>query len=156
MRLGPQLVMEVAKPLHVAKQRRLRAAWAFDLTPQTLMLATIVLVALTSMLYLTQASNVAATGYDITYAQDERIRLERQLQQLSIRAAQLQALDRVETEATSKLAMVPAPVPEYIAQREAPTDVDAALEKALRAARREPAGLRQQLAALLRLPAAGD
>jgi hypothetical protein len=148
--------MEVAKPLHVAKQRRARAAWVFDLTPQTLILAMIVLVALTSMLYLTQASNVAATGYDITYAQDERIKLERQLQQLTIKAAQLQALDRVESEATSKLVMVPAPVPEYVPQREAPVDVEAALAKAERDARREPSGLRQQVAALLRLRPAGD
>ena len=148
--------MEVAKPLHVAKQRRARAAWVFDLTPQTLMLATIVLVALTSMLYLTQASNVAATGYDITYAQDERIKLERQLQQLTIKAAQLQALDRVEGEATSKLAMIPAQVPEYVPQREAPVDVEAALAKAERDARREPTGLRQQIAALLRLRPSGD
>ena len=148
--------MEVVKPLHVAKQRRARAAWVFDLTPQSLMLATIVLVALTSMLYLTQASNVAATGYDITYAQDERIKLERQLQQLTIRSAQLQALDRVESDATSKLSMVPAPVPEYVATRESPVDVDAALAKAERDARREPSGLREQLAALLRLRSAGD
>ena len=148
--------MEVAKPLHVAKQRRARAAWVFDLTPQTLVLATIVLVALTSMLYLTQASNVAATGYDITYAQDERIKLERQLQQLTLRSAQLQALDRVEAEATSKLTMVPAPVPEYVPQREAPVDVDAALARAERDARREPSGLRQQVAALLRLRPTSD
>ena len=148
--------MEVVRPLQAAKQRRVRAAWVFDLTPQTLVLATIILVALTSMLYLTQASNVAATGYDITYAQDERVRLERELQQLTIRAAQLQALGRVESEATSKLGMVPAPVPEYVAQREAPLDVEASLEKALRDARREPIGLREQLAALLRLRPTGD
>ena len=148
--------MEVVRPLQAAKQRRVRAAWVFDLTPQTLVLATIVLVALTSMLYLTQASNVAATGYDITYAQDERVRLERELQQLTIRAAQLQALDRVEGEATSKLGMVPAPVPEYVPQREATVDVEAALEKALRSARREPDGPREQLAALLRLRPTGD
>ena len=148
--------MEVVRPLQVAKERRARAAWVFELSPQTLMLATIVLVALTSMLYLTQASNVAATGYDITYAQDERVRLERQLQQLTVREAQLQALGRVESEATSKLGMVPAPVPEYVPQREALVDVEAALEQALRDAKREPQGLREQLAALLRLRSAAD
>ncbi|HET7770580.1 MAG TPA: hypothetical protein VFN74_17525 [Chloroflexota bacterium] len=148
--------MEVVRPLQAAKQRRDRAAWVFDLTPQTLVLATIILVALTSMLYLTQASNVAATGYDITYAQDERVRLERELQQLTIRAAQLQALNRVEGEATSKLGMVPAPVPEYVSQGEGPVDVEASLERALRDARREPNGLREQLAALLRLRPTGD
>ena len=148
--------MEVAKPLHVAKQRRLRAAWALELSPQTLMLATIALVGLTSMLYLTQAANVASTGYDITYAQDERITLERKLQQLTIKEAQLQALDRIESEATSKLAMISAPVPEYVPEREAPVDVEAALAKAERDARREPVELREQIAALLRLRRSGD
>lgn len=143
--------MEVAKPLHVAKQRRARAAWVFDLRPEMLVLVTIVLIALSSLLYLTQASNVAATGYDITYAQEQRARLERDLQQLKLRSAQLQALDRLESEATTKLGMVPAPVPEYLPQREAPVDVEAALAKAEREARHEPTGWQQQLAALLRL-----
>jgi cell division protein FtsL len=143
--------MEVAKPLHVAKQRRARAAWVFDLRPEMLVLVTIVLIALSSLLYLTQASNVAATGYDITYAQEQRARLERELQQLKLRSAQLQALDRLESEATTKLGMVPAPVPEYLPQRDAPVDVEAALAKAEREARHEPTGWQQQLEALLRL-----
>ncbi|HEU5315181.1 MAG TPA: hypothetical protein VFX49_03670 [Chloroflexota bacterium] len=145
--------MEVAKPLHVAKQRRAQAAWVFDLRPEMLVLVTIVLIALSSLLYLTQASNVAATGYDITYAQDQRARLEREVQQLSLRAAQLQALNRLESEATTKLAMVPAPVPEYLPQRERPVDVEAALSRAEREAQHLPTGWRQQLAALLRLTA---
>ncbi|MGI8422804.1 MAG: hypothetical protein ACR2NO_01580 [Chloroflexota bacterium] len=148
--------MAVAKPLQVARQRRARAAWVFDLRPQTLVLATIVLVALTSMLYLTQASNVAATGYDITYAQEQRHKLERELQQLTIRSAQLQALERVESEATSRLTMVPAPVPEYVPDRKPPVDVDAAVAKAQRDARREPEGLLQQIATLLRLSPTAD
>ena len=145
--------MEVAKPLHLAKQRRAQAAWVFDLRPEMLILVTIVLIALSSLLYLTQASNVAATGYDITYAQDQRARLERDVQQLSLRAAQLQALNRLETEATTRLGMVPAPVPEYLPQRDAPIDVEAALARAEREARHVPTGWRQQLAALLRLGA---
>ena len=51
--------MAVARPLYVAKLRRARAAWVFDLGPVTLIFATIVLVSMTSMLYLTQASRVA-------------------------------------------------------------------------------------------------
>ncbi len=148
-------MMEVAKPLHLAKQRRARAAWVFDLRPEMLILATIVIVALTSMLYLTQASNVAATGYDITYAQDQRGKLERELERLKLQSAQLQALDRLEKEATSKLGMVPAPVAEFVQSRKSPVDVEAALAEAERAARHQPAGWRDQLATLLRLrPAA--
>jgi cell division protein FtsL len=148
--------MEVAKPLHVAKQRRAQAAWVFDLRPEMLVLVTIVVIALTSLLYLTQASNVAATGYDITYAQDQRAHLERELQQLKLRAAQMQALNRLESEATTKLSMVPAPVPEYVPQRDAPVDVDAALVRAEREAQHLPTGWRQQLASLLRLNAGLD
>ena len=58
----------------------------------TLVFATIVLVSLTSLLYLTQASRVAATGYDISAAQEQRDRLERQQQLLLIQEARLQAL----------------------------------------------------------------
>ena len=144
-------MMEVAKPLHVAKQQRARAGWVFDLRPEMLVLATIVLVALTSLLYLTQASNVAATGYDITYAADHRSRLQRELERLKLQSAQLQALDRLEKEATSKLGMVPAPVPEFVPARKPPVDVEAALAAAERAARHQPAGWRDQLASLLRL-----
>jgi cell division protein FtsL len=145
------LNLEVAKPLHLARQRRQRAAWVFDLRPEMLVFATIVLVALTSMLYLTQASNVAATGYDITYAEDRREKLERERQRLTLRAAELQSLDRLEREATSTLKMVPAPVPDYLPARQSPVDVEAAVARAEREARHEPRGWREQLAALLRV-----
>jgi hypothetical protein len=125
------LNLDVAKPLHLARQRRQRAAWVFDLRPEALVLATIILVALTSLLYLTQASNVAATGYDITYAESQR--------------------ERLESEATNKLGMVPAPVPEYLPARTPPVDVEAAVRRAEREARHEPQGWREQLAALLRV-----
>jgi hypothetical protein len=145
------LNVDVAKPLHLARQRRQRAAWVFDLRPEALVLTTIVLVALTSLLYLTQASNVAATGYDITYAESRRDKLERDRQRLIIHAAELQALRRLETEATSKLGMTPAPVPEYLPARAAPVDVEAAVARAEREARHAPEGWRAQLAALLRV-----
>ena len=141
--------MEVAKPLHLARQQRQRAAWVFDLRPESLVFATIVLVALTSLLYLTQASNVAATGYDINYAEARRDRLERERQRLTLRVAQLQALDRLETEATSKLKMAPAPVPEYLPARQEPVDVEAAVAKAERDSRQGPRAWREQLVALM-------
>ncbi len=144
-------MIEVAKPLHLAKQRRARAAWVFDLRPEMLVLATIVIIALTSLLYLTQASNVAATGYDITYAQDQRAKLERELQQLKLQSARLQALDRLESDATTKLNMVPAPPPQYFSEQKPPVDVEAALAKAERKASQQPSDWREQIAVLLRL-----
>jgi hypothetical protein len=148
--------MDVAKPIILAKQRRARAAWVFELGPVTLVFATIVLISLTSLLYLTQASRVAATGYDISAAQDERARLERQQQQLLIQEARLQALLRVESEATSRLQMVPAPPPDYVRAAAAPADVDGAVERALAAARRRPPGWGERLAAFLGLGQPGD
>jgi hypothetical protein len=143
--------MAMAKPLYVARMRRARAAWVFDLRPEMFILATIVVIALTSLLYLTQASNVAATGYDITYARDERAKLERELQGLNGELARLQALGSIETDATSKLGMVPAPIPEYVQARALPVDVEAAVARAEREAEHRPLGWRAQLAALLRL-----
>ena len=122
----------------------------------TLVFATIVLISLTSLLYLTQASRVAATGYDISAAQDERARLERQQQQLLIQEARLQALLRVESEATARLQMVPAPPPDYVRVGAAPADVDGAVERALAAARHRPPSWVERLVAFLRLGQPGD
>ena len=143
--------MEVAKPIYVAKQRRARAPWVFDLGPVTLVFATIVLVSVTSLLYLTQASRVAATGYDIRDAEERRARLERQQQLLLVQAAELQALHRVETEAASKLGMIPAPAQTYLRVGEPPVDVEAALAQAERDAQHRPRGWRERLAAAMRL-----
>jgi cell division protein FtsL len=143
--------MEMAKPITLAKQRRARAAWVFELGPVTLVLVTIVLVSLTSLLYLTQASRVAATGYDISAAQEQRDRLERQQQLLEIQKAHLQALGRVESEATSRLQMGPAPPPDFVRVGDPPADVDGAVERALVAAERRPADWREGLARVLHL-----
>jgi cell division protein FtsL len=148
--------MDVVKPIILAKQRRARAAWVFELGPVTLVFATIVLISLTSLLYLTQASRVAATGYDISAAQEERARLERQQQLLLIQEARLQALLRVESEATTRLQMVPAPPPDYVRVGAAPADVDGAVEQALAAARHRPPSVVERLVAFLRLGQPGN
>jgi cell division protein FtsL len=143
--------MNVAKPITLAKQRRARAAWVFELGPVTLVFATIVLVSLTSLLYLTQASRVAATGYDISAAQEQRNRLERQQQLLLIQEAHLQALNRVEGEATARLQMVPAPPPDFVRSGPAPADVDAAVDRAVAAAEQRPTNWGERLAQALHL-----
>jgi cell division protein FtsL len=144
-------MMDMAKPIYVAKLRRARAPWLFELGPVTLVFAAIVLISATSMLYLTQASRVAATGYDISMAQDQRDRLEREQQQLRMRVAELQSLSRVESEATAKLGMVAAPPPEYLRVGESPVDVDGAVQRALAEANRKPAGWLEQLLQGMRL-----
>lgn len=143
--------MEVTRPLYVAKLRRARAAWVFDLGPVTLIFATILLISVTSLLYLTQASRVAATGYDISSAEEQRARLERENQQLLMHVAALQSLQRIESEATTKQGMVPGPPSDYVRAGAPPVDVEAALRRAEQKARHEPRGWREQLAVALRL-----
>lgn len=143
--------MEMAKPISVAKQRRARAAWVFELGPEKLTLATILLVSVTSLLYLTQASRVAATGYDISFAEARRSELEREQQALLVKVAQLQSLARIEEEATSKLGMVPAPLPEFLRAKSPEVDFDAAITRAERAARHEPPSWWEPVARLMRL-----
>src|SRR5919199_3367549 len=143
--------MAVARPLYLAKLRRARAAWVFDLGPVTLIFATIVLVSVTSLLYLTQASRVAATGYDISIAEERRARLERDEQVLLMREAELQSLQRIEREATAKQGMVPAPPPSFVRVGAPPVDVEAAVKRALRDAQHEPRGWGQRVARAFRL-----
>ncbi|MBI3970991.1 MAG: cell division protein FtsL [Chloroflexi bacterium] len=147
-------MMDVAKPLYVAKLRRARAAWVFDLRPVTLVFATIVLISVTSMLYLTQASRVAATGYDISRAEDRRARLERRQQVLLADIAKHQSLKRIEAEATAKLGMAPAPPPQYLRVRAPAVDVDAAVQRAEHEAQHLPRTWRERLAAAMRLSSA--
>jgi cell division protein FtsL len=145
--------MEMVKPIHVAKLRRARAPWVFELHPVTLVLATLVLVSVTSLLYLTQASRVAATGYDISSAEERRAELERQQQLLIIQKARLEAMSRIERDATTRLGMVPAPLPEYLRTRRPPVDVEAAIKRAEQAAQHAPRGWRERLQQALGLEA---
>lgn len=146
--------MEVAKPIYVAKLRRARAPWVFDFGPVALVFATIVIVAITSLLYLTQASRVAATGYDISSAGEQRAHLERQQQIMHMRIAELQALGRIEAEATSKLQMVPAPPAETLRVSDSPVDVEAAVRRAEREAQHLPRTWQERLAEAFRLGSA--
>jgi hypothetical protein len=143
--------MDLARPIDRAKLRRARAPWAIELGTGTLALAAIAVVAVTSLLYLTQASRVAATGYDISSALERQARLEREQQRLLVEVVRLESLARIESDAVGKLAMVPAPVPDYVAVGEPALDVDAALERAVDDAQHKPSGWREWIAAALRL-----
>lgn len=60
-----------------------------------------------SLLYLTQTSGVATTGYDIETLESQREQWQIQNQQLRLKIAQLRSLDRVEAEAKRRLDMGP-------------------------------------------------
>jgi cell division protein FtsL len=130
--------MDVAKPIYIAKQRRARAEWLFELGPLTLIFAAIVIASVTSLLYLTQASRVAATGYDIGDLDEQRSQLQRQQQMLLVKEAELQSLDVIEAQATNKLGMQPAVDTDFVKVKPPPLDVDQALQRALVAAQHRP------------------
>ncbi len=63
--------------------------------------------ALLSLFYLGQTSDIAASGYDIARLQEQKQTLEMQNEQLRLQVAQLQSLDRIDREASSRLHMGP-------------------------------------------------
>jgi cell division protein FtsL len=64
-------------------------------------------IGLISMLYLSQASAVATAGYDIKRLEDQKAQWQIKNAQLSMRIAQLRSLERIDTEARSRLKMGP-------------------------------------------------
>ncbi|NCV21746.1 MAG: hypothetical protein EBV45_07315, partial [Chloroflexi bacterium] len=73
------------------------------ITPVLPVLSIAFIVAVIVILYLTGASRVAATGYDIRDFEQRRVRLEREEQRLLNRASELQAFTRIERDATIRL-----------------------------------------------------
>jgi hypothetical protein len=70
--------------------------------------ATLVLVVLAIMLPVMQSSDETAQGYRINSLQRQRTDLEAQIYQTQSEIAQLGALNRIDSEARSRLGMVPA------------------------------------------------
>jgi hypothetical protein len=83
-----------------------------------------------AFLSINQSSQVASTGFDIRELDNTRGRLEREEQRLASEGAQLRAFGRIESEATTRLGMIPAPSPDYVRARRAPIDIDARLREA--------------------------
>ena len=67
----------------------------------------LIMVGMLSLLYLTQASGAATAGYDLVTIQSQRDALRLRNEQLRLRIAEAQALDRVESQARTRLQMAP-------------------------------------------------
>lgn|GEM_PF-4937752 len=104
-----------------------------------------------AFLYINQSSQVASTGFDIRELDSTRTRLEREEQRLANEGAQLRAFGRIETEAATRLGMVPAPLPEYVRARRSPLDIDARLREAEARARSQQPTLADRLSRSLHL-----
>lgn len=95
--------MSFATPLEVRRPRA-RLGVRLDSVPLLLGLA-LTLVALLSLLYLSQTSSVAISGYDIQELEARRNQWEYRNEQLRLQIAQTKSLDRVEREAAQRLSM---------------------------------------------------
>lgn len=87
---------------------------------RTLFVPGLVLVSLISLLYLGQTSDVASTGYDIVDLQTEQHQYQMKNEQLRFQIAQLESLDRIDHEASSRLHMGP---PNHVVYVTAPRPV---------------------------------
>ncbi len=110
------------------------------------------IVAVIVMLYLSGASRVAATGYDIRDFEQRRVRLAREEQRLLNRASELQAFTRIERDATARLGLIPATSPDYIRSRPSPIDIDQRLRDAQARTHLENPTFRDVLRFTLHLP----
>ncbi len=82
---------------------------------RVLFLVILALVGAVSLLYVRQTSSLAATGYDVAELQNEVSRWRMRNEQLRLRIAQLQSLDRIDQLASSRLGMGPPQRAVYVA-----------------------------------------
>ena len=69
------------------------------------LLFAILLISVISLLYMNQAGQLATSGYQISQLQQQRDQLQRDNQALEVELSNLNALPRIEDEATTKLLM---------------------------------------------------
>lgn len=95
--MATRLANSIAIPARKVERHEVRR-WAIAA-------ACFALLAFLSLLYLTQASAVATTGYDIKRLENEKKQWQAQNEQLRLKVALLKSLNRVEKEAVSRLGM---------------------------------------------------
>ncbi len=126
------------------------------ITPVLPVISIAFIVAVIVILYLTGASRVAATGYDIRDFEQRRVRLEREEQRLLNRASELQAFTRIERDATIRLGLVPATSPDYVRSRPSPIDIDQRLRDAEARTHLENLSVLDSLRVTLHLPGVSE
>ncbi len=85
--------------------------------------AGISLLALLSLVYLSQASAVATAGYDIKRLESEKKQWQAKNEQLRFQVSQLRSLDRIEREASARLGMCKPQQVVFVSESAAPRPV---------------------------------
>ena len=129
----------------------MRLPWPVDLPPIGLVFASIVCIAVAALLYLTQVSRVATSGYELANLEHRREQLKREHQQLLVELARLQSISQVDQTAASELGMVQAHTETFLTAATLPAALD--IETAIRAEERDTGDIhstwRQRLGAFL-------
>lgn len=127
---------------------------AFTWANRKLALALLAIAAAVSLIYLSQTSDVASTSYDIADLQAQVQALEMQNEQLQLQVAQLESLDRVDREASTRLHMGPPEREIYVTAQAVPLPTPAAAATPTAAAAGERlAALASRILAVMRTPA---
>ncbi len=130
-----------------------RLPWPLDLPPIGLVFVSVVCVAVAALLYLTQVSRVATSGYDLANLEHRREQLQREHQQLLVELASAQSIGQVDQAAASKLGMVRARTETFLPAAALPATLD--IEVAIQAEEQDtgenPSTWRQRLGAFLAL-----
>ena len=131
----------------------MRLPWPLDLPPIGLVFASIVCIAVAALLYLTQASRVATSGYELANLEHRREQLKREHQQLLVELASIQSIGQIDQAAASELGMVQAHTETFLPAATLPAalDIEAAIQAEERNTGNTSSTWRQRLGALLAL-----
>ena len=102
----------------------MRLPWPLDLPPIGLVFASIVCIAVAALLYLTQVSRVATSGYELANLEHRREQLKRGHQQLLVELASIQSIGQVDQAAASELGMVQAHTETFLHATTLPATLD--------------------------------
>ncbi|MGQ9675033.1 MAG: septum formation initiator family protein [Chloroflexota bacterium] len=113
--MATRLAHSIAVPTRRIERQELKR-WAVAF-------AGISLLALLSLLYLSQASAVATAGYDIKRLESEKKQWQAKNEQLRFQVSQLRSLDRIEREASARLGMAKPQQVAFVSESAAPRSV---------------------------------
>ena len=120
----------VSRLFPIGGQAAGRLPWPLDLPPIGLVCASIVCIVVAALLYLTQVSRVATSGYDLAHLEHRREQLKREHQQLLFELASLQSIGHVDQAAARELGMVQAHTETFLPAATLPAalDIEAAIQ----------------------------
>ena len=140
-------MVAASRPLPIGQPAAVSLPWPLDLPPIGMVFVSVVCVAVAALLYLTQASRVATSGYDLAALESQLGHLQRERQQLLIELAGAQSIGHVDTAAANALGMMIASDETFLpaGNLSAVLDIEAAIRAGELAAAEKPPTWRERL-----------